>query len=1079
MSSSPKFLLPVDSSRIQLELSNKIFSNSTFESIHKYSGLNSVAEKSSQMINRRLKNHRHPLSGMRALVPDMIEHFTSSPDFFSEDNKTAHRLNSRILETWINNTIADASALNIPGQVVKEDSRLPLMRFGIDRTSLLKSGLQAQEVDRLYRSLFVYSIGFYQLIQKILEHTNKKYTIVTGVWKVYAILLEYCCQLDYQMIITTLNLEKREEIEQLESDFQSQLFKMENHEKELEENIQNIRQQLEDVQKDLHNEIYKREEIEDELMRRGNGHEEEVAMRLQFESKLNQMYAKMRDLQTKIEILNENMQEIQKESHIRAEQLQKERLKSTQLIRVKTETEQEMKRVEEISKQTENLNSNLEKKLTETYSTIEALSINLSNLNAKYNETINELAQKKIEVDDLRFSIEIISGKLLKVEAVVQERDKEKGFHVTRISELEKSLIDEVNSNQFYKQEYFRIKEIDSTNSVDLVKFRSRCTEQEESIEVLTKQRDSAVIQLEGKTTLCDELKINLKDLQHKLEEMNKARRTVEEQNKTLKMRIEELSKEVTEAKLLIKNLKDDIERYKGKESELEYEINELRIKLTSIQKQYKTTKETLDEKISNLNEILESEKRIRENWIYRFEDEQKNHASSTKELIQTHDKLNELTIKVSHLEAALEESNFQRSKLAESHKEDLEEIIVLRFNNEDYLRKNKTLQLLVENIDHEYKLRQEETQKELEKTLELNSELMNTVFMNREETWATASKNFQVVLEVQQENRKAHINLQNSVKTIETLKKEAESKTQTLEGKSLLLEDSRSSILNLHQAADQLKSQIKAQETQLAKSQKALIDFRNLAPADVRNAPNPFRLLANQIQDLKSTIEKMENSKPDLKDFYMQWNDPGPDKLSQEVQTDPMVVEKFKKNTEQGQYSRQSQARNSDIVKSSSSKSKMSANKSIVDSYQSSEWGSARLGDVPIRKKGSRVRDIDTEELEEKMSESLMHHDDERVTPLNMKSIYSQEVKGGKDGKEIRDVRDGKEIRDVRDNKEFLDLSYAGKTPTKLPLISQGRRTPLPSPVVHAPSPVPTLPSNDFKRALKQAVSRRKNNNE
>ena len=1050
MSSSPKFLLPVDSSRIQLELSNKVFSNSTFESVNKLSGLTSVAEKSSQMINRRLKNHRHPLSGMKALAPEMIEHFTSSPDFFSEDNKTAHRLNSRILETWINNTIADASALNIPGQVVKEDSRLPLMRFGIDRTSLLKSGLQAQEVDRLYRSLFVYSIGFYQLIQKILEHTNKKYTIVTGVWKVYAILLEYCCQLDYQMIITTLNLEKREEIDQLESDFQSQLLKMENHERELESDIDSIRQHLQDVQKDLHHEVYRREEIEDELMRRGNGHEEEVTMRLQFESKLNEMYAKMRDLQTKLEILNENLQEVQKESHVRADQLQKERFKSSQLVRLKTETEQEMKRVEEISKQTENLNSNLEKKLNETYETIEALSINLSNLNAKYNETINDLAQKKIQVDDLKFSLEIVTGKLLKVEAELLERDKEKVMNVARISELEKSLLDEVNSNQFYKQEYFNIKEIDAANSADLVKFRSRCSQQEESIETLAKQRDSALIQLEGKTTLCDELKINMKDLQSKLEEMNKARKSLEEQNKTLKMKIDEMSKEALEGKLQVKSLKDDIERYKNEKSESDLEINDLRIKLTSLQKQYSATKETLDEKISNLNEILDSEKKIRENWINRFESEQKSHASVTKDLIKAHDKLNELTIKLNHLESAFEESTFQREKLTESHKKNLEEIMLLRQSNEDFIRKNKTLQLLVENIDHEHKLQQEESKKELENTLQANNELISSVFMSREETWALAAKNFQEVLEIQQENRKLSQTLETSDKTIQALKQEAELKDLINERKSLLLEDSRSSILNLHQAADQVKSQIKSSEHQLAKSQKALIDFRNLAPADVRNAPNPFRLLSNQIEDLKSLVEKMKNSKLEAKDFNMQWNGPG--KTDQEAQTEGFVKKKLKIDTEDSLYSRQSFVRNSEIVKSSSSKSKMSGNRSLAESYQSSERGSLRFNDSSLRKIASRARDVDTGELEE-VAGGLMHHDDERITPLNLKSIYSKEFK----------------------SRELVDGSAQAKTPTKLPFISQGKKTPLASPTVYQANPVPSLPSSEFRRALKQAVSRRK----
>jgi hypothetical protein len=185
MNSSPKVLLAADSSRIQLELSQKLFSNSTYESLRQ--ALDCVTEQPAEMISRRLKHQRHPLSGMRILLPEMDSHM-SSPNFFEADAKAAHKLNSRILETWINNTIADAAALSLPGQVIKSEAKQPLMRYGIDRTALLKAGLQAGDVDRLYRSLFVYSIGFYQLLQKILEHTSQKYNIVTGIWKVYAIL---------------------------------------------------------------------------------------------------------------------------------------------------------------------------------------------------------------------------------------------------------------------------------------------------------------------------------------------------------------------------------------------------------------------------------------------------------------------------------------------------------------------------------------------------------------------------------------------------------------------------------------------------------------------------------------------------------------------------------------------------------------------------------------------------------------------------------------------------------------------------------------------------------------------------
>jgi hypothetical protein len=80
-----------------------------------------------------------------------------------------------------------------------------------------------EEIDRLFRALFVYSIGFFQLISRTLEHNEEKYPILAGVWKVFAILLEYCCQLDYKLTITTLNIENRDEIDRIEAHWTKEL----------------------------------------------------------------------------------------------------------------------------------------------------------------------------------------------------------------------------------------------------------------------------------------------------------------------------------------------------------------------------------------------------------------------------------------------------------------------------------------------------------------------------------------------------------------------------------------------------------------------------------------------------------------------------------------------------------------------------------------------------------------------------------------------------------------------------------------------------------------------------------------
>ena len=111
-------------------------------------------------------------------------------------------MNPKVLETWINETLQDAEHLDIPGVILKPEHKNPISRYGIDRLELSKAGIPNDMIDRLYRALFVYSVGFYELIKKCLQHTKNKYTIIIAMWKVFSILLEYCCRTDYRMLIS-------------------------------------------------------------------------------------------------------------------------------------------------------------------------------------------------------------------------------------------------------------------------------------------------------------------------------------------------------------------------------------------------------------------------------------------------------------------------------------------------------------------------------------------------------------------------------------------------------------------------------------------------------------------------------------------------------------------------------------------------------------------------------------------------------------------------------------------------------------------------------------------------------------
>jgi hypothetical protein len=83
-------------------------------------------------------------------------------------DKASSKMNPKVLETWINETLQDAEHLDIPGVILKPEHKNPISRYGIDRLVLTNAGIPNEMVDRIFRALFVYSVGFYELIKKCL-----------------------------------------------------------------------------------------------------------------------------------------------------------------------------------------------------------------------------------------------------------------------------------------------------------------------------------------------------------------------------------------------------------------------------------------------------------------------------------------------------------------------------------------------------------------------------------------------------------------------------------------------------------------------------------------------------------------------------------------------------------------------------------------------------------------------------------------------------------------------------------------------------------------------------------------------
>lgn len=711
------------------------------------------------------------------------------------------------------------------------------------------------------------------MLQKVLEHSDKKYTIITGLWKVYAVLLEYCCKLDYKMIIATLNIEKKEELEELEKNYKNQLVYFEENQRALEQSLEEAREQLRKFQRKLDLEIQRKEELEDELMQKGSGHEEEVNTRIKFESKVNQMYAKQRDMETRTGNLQEVIEEMKKNLEIKTVLLNKEKKTVEDVITARDKSENECRRLDEKYKQCELTRIALDSRLNEAYLKIEDLSKAVSIANANYAEAINEITQKKIEVEDKKYEIEIKLSNIQKLEKMIEELKSEKSVFHKRTIELEILYNDECDKNQHYKQEYARIKESDNFYAVEYMKYKEKSDDLEKRCEDIKDEKSKLKIQLESIIQGYEEYKIQVKKAQERIEEMNKGRRVIEEQNEYLNRLLSEKNEELKDSRNMNLELKDDMERMKTRESTLESEITTLSIKLRSIEKQYEANKETMQQKINSLSDIINSEKKIRENWITKFEEEQKNHSISSRTLITAQDTQNELTMKLNTAILALDEKTQRLNIQLAKNSEQLEEILELKALQGEATRKNKTLQMLYDNSERERLNMIKSHAAEIEYLNEMNKESCEKLKMRIEEIMFWAHLNL-----VLYDNKTADYNdlYSRHNDLIDLQNRTAGQLERTIEQwnrLSMYIQELEMFTYEKLQILDDLTYKYTKITGEYEDLYKTHTEFMNLVPVELKDTQNPFQVLQEKIDELSGTLQEIEFYKSNMVDFEVQYD--------------------------------------------------------------------------------------------------------------------------------------------------------------------------------------------------------------
>lgn len=161
-----------------------------------------------------------------------------------------------------------------------------MAQYGIDKFTLAGAGIPREVIDRVYRSLFVYSTGFHQMLTKLLTHTQGKYSVIKSIWRTFAVLLEYCCKTDYESLLNDIDREHKEQQEETFNMYHQEIKDLKLSEESLKATVDALKTHMDKFEKEAYNEKRHRIKAEEEYESMKENIENEVGLRMKFEDKV-------------------------------------------------------------------------------------------------------------------------------------------------------------------------------------------------------------------------------------------------------------------------------------------------------------------------------------------------------------------------------------------------------------------------------------------------------------------------------------------------------------------------------------------------------------------------------------------------------------------------------------------------------------------------------------------------------------------------------------------------------------------------------------------------------------------------
>eukprot|EP00347_Sterkiella_histriomuscorum_P005529 403356266 len=800
--------------------------------------------------NHSFASNQNDLSRTDKLL-SQVQHLVDSFPKISVDH--------RIIEQWLNDTLSDAEHYKLPGVILKVDHQNPITRYGIDRMTLTNAGIPNEEVNHLYRAMFVYSVGFFNLIRDITEKSKEvylqsnekqhrhvtKFSIVTAVWKVYQILLEYTYRSDYQLLINRIQENFKVEKEQREKEFEEILQDYKKTEYQLQLQIKNLQSDLATITQEKLQETQTRKRIEEELLKNQKTHEDEVTLRLKFEEKLNNLHALNR-------MTNQNLSSAKLELEHTTKVFTETQALNKQLNHELAQEKVKGSSFEQKYIYSQDKNHLLSSELTEKQKHNERLLSELSEYIDKYelfqykfNTCEKDLQSERLQYDKQEVEFRHMKQMYEHFKRSFEESSQKNKIISDRLIDLQLTYQKCYDELSIYRQDHVGYETSTNQKGDIISELKSDIQARDEKVRELEEELSEWRAKHQIAEHELSTIKIDYDLAAQKVEKINKARNDAEMQLREKAQRIRQLEQKLHDRD-------EQIMRNQRKIHEMDEKILDMEKNNTQLEKDKATSRIEFEQikrqqldRIHSLEELIKNEKELRQSWCERYEKESKSLSAQNLELMDMKTRYSQMETKYKHM--LVDNLNEKRvgEMLAKGKKEVMDTL-------NSYIVKCEMMEkdiYAMREVNKHFEYMKEQEQQDLRIMVEKQKKLIVNFQMGEEDFMSRLAWYTDTIMN--QSSTILRINVQNGIYSnlVKELKESIEEKNDTIAEQS-------EKIKKLEDEAIMSKSSYKAIKVKLnAKEDEIYIQQREMK--EVVEKLNQCKIKKRQAKQLRDQYEQ------------------------------------------------------------------------------------------------------------------------------------------------------------------------------------------------------------------------------